>query len=155
MLRTCAVLFLLLILPLRANLGDAVDQCVKRYGKPTGFSEAGAKSPFGTLVFVAGPYQLIVFLLDNVEVGARVSKVDKTDFTPAEMRTILDADATSPWTPGKGSDANTLQWNRADKATVLYDKDKKMLIFTSPQMLDALKHPPAQPTHAPPPPMVN
>ena len=51
-------------------------QCVQRYGKPVGFSEAGPKSPFGTLIFVAGPYQLIVFLSNNVEVGARILEAD-------------------------------------------------------------------------------
>ncbi len=35
-------------------------------------------------------------------------------------------------------DPGTLEWKRDDKSTVLYDQDKKMLIFTSPQMLEAL-----------------
>jgi len=140
MLRS-AILFLVLTIPLRANLGETVEQCVKRYGKPIVFSEASPKSPFGTLVFTATGYTLVVFLLDNKEVGARVSKVDKTAFTPAEMQNIMGADSNgSAWTPTTSTDPSCLQWSRSDTATVLYDKDKHMLIFTSPEMAKAL-HP--------------
>jgi len=149
MLRTAIVFFALLTIPLRANLGETVEQCVKRYGKPVGFTEAGAKSPFGTLGFTAGGYTLIVFLLNTKEVGARVSKVDKSAFTDAEMKNIMDADSNeSPWTPTPSSDPTCLEWTRADQATVLYDKAKHMLIFTSEEMADALKA--APPTTTPP-----
>lgn len=135
----CAIVFLLILaLPLRANLGDSVNDCVKRYGKPVNFTEASGKMPFGTLVFIAGPYQMIVFLLNNVEVGARVSKKDKSAFTPDEMKTIMDADATSPWVTADSIEPATQRWKRADKATVLYDESAKMLIFTSQEMADAL-----------------
>jgi hypothetical protein len=138
MIRRAVVLLLLLALPVRANLGDAVADCVKRYGKPVAISEASWKSPFGTMLFVAGKYQLLVFLLNNVEVGARVSKKDKTDFTPDEMATIMNADAPTPWTAVSSDDPSTLQWGRADKASLLYDKEKKVLIFTTVAMNDAL-----------------
>jgi hypothetical protein len=151
MRRLAFVLLALVLLPARANLGDSVAGCTKRYGKPVAFGEASAKNPFGTLVYAAGGYQLIVFLLDNIEVGARVSKIDKTAFSDAEMKTIMDADATSPWTSAPSVDPACLQWERGDKSTVLYDRDKKMLIFTSPAMVTALHvKPPAPP--APPPP---
>jgi hypothetical protein len=150
MRRFAIVLLALALLPAHANLGDSVAACTKRYGKPIAFGEASAKNPFGTLVYVAGGYQLIVFLLDNIEVGARVSKTDKTAFSDAEMKTIMDADSTSPWTPMASVDPTCLQWERGDKSTLLYDKDKKMLIFTSPAMVTVLHiKPPAPP---PPPP---
>ncbi len=152
MFRLALVLLLPLALPARANLGESVVDCVKRYGKPMAFSEAGAKNPFGTMVFIAGPYQLLVFLSDTVEVGARVTKKDKSAFTDAEMKTIMDADASTPWIPAASTDPTCLQWTRADQATVLYDKDKKILIFTSPQMADAMKsRPPPAPAAATPP----
>ena len=69
--RLAVALLLLAILPARANLGETLADCVKRYGKPLAFTEAGAKSPFGTLIFIAGPYQMIIFLSNGVEVGAR------------------------------------------------------------------------------------
>ena len=118
-----------------------MEQCVKRYGKPIGFSEANAKAPFGTLVFAAGKYTLVVFLLETKEVGARVSKTDKSAFTDAEMKTIMDADADaqSPWTSTPSTDPGCIEWTRGDKATVLYDKDKHMLIFTTGAMVDAAK----------------
>jgi hypothetical protein len=130
-----------LALPLRANLGDTVAQCVARYGKPLSFSEPGGKSPFGTLIFEATGYALIVFLLNNVEVGARVSRVDKAAFTEPEMRNIMASDSTSSlsWTPTTSDDPTCLEWLRPDKATALYDKQKHMLIFTSPEMATALK----------------
>jgi len=144
MFRNAIVLFVLLTLPLRANLGETVDQCVKRYGKPVGYSEATDKFPFGTLVFTAGAYTLVVFLLNNVEVGARVSKVDKSAFADTEMKNIRAADSNaSPWTPTTSADPGSLQWSRADKATVIYDKTKSMLIFTSQQMADAIKPKPS------------
>ncbi len=157
--RLVVVLLLLLALPVRANLGDTVADCVKRYGKPGAFTEANAKVPFGTMVFAAGPYQLIVFLNDTVEVGARVSKKDKTAFTPDEMKTIMDADAPTPWVSTPSADPTCLTWSRDDKATVLYDQNAKMLIFTSPQMAAILqaKAPPlsaAITTPAPPHPNV-
>jgi len=129
-------------MPLRANLGETVEQCVKRYGKPLGFTEASAKVPFGTLGFAAGKYMLVVFLLDNKEVGARVTKSDKSVFSDAEMKTIMDADADpqSPWTSTSSPDPACLRWTRGDKATVLYDKDKHMLIFTSVAMLNVTEH---------------
>ena len=115
---------------------------MKRYGKPIGFSEANAKAQFGTLVFTAGPYTLIVFLLDTKEVGARVSKTDKSMFTDAEMKTIMDADSDpqSAWTSTPSTDPACLQWTRADKATVLYDKEKHMLM-SSVAMVEAAKAP--------------
>ena len=146
MLRSAIICFTLLTLPLRGNLGETVEQCVARYGKPNGFSEASAKFPFGTLVFSATGYTLIVFLLNNKEVGARVSKVDKSAFTDSEMKNIVDADlAGSSWTSTASADPTCLQWTRGDKATVLYDKAKHMLIFTSPAMTGALHASTAKP----------
>jgi len=139
MFRYWTLLFLLLTLPARANLGETVEQCVARYGKPVMFTEASAKTPFGTLTFVAAGYGLIIFVLNNKEVGARVSKLDKTAFTDAEMQNIMTADsAVSPWTPVASDDPTCLQWSRSDMATVLYDKDKHLLIFTSPEMAQAV-----------------
>lgn len=145
MLRYALVFLILLTLPLRANLGETVDQCVKRYGKPLGFSEANARTPFGTLVFVAGGYTLMVFLLNNVEVGARVGKADKSAFSDAELKTIMDADASSAWKTEPSSDPASLTWSRSDKATALYDKEKHMLIFTSSSMAEALRRQEAKP----------
>ena len=141
MLRSAIILLFLLTIPVRANLGETVEQCVKRYGKPIGYSEASAKSPFGTVVFTATGYTLIVFLINDKEVGARVSKLDKSAFTDAEMKTIMGADlAGSEWTPAPSDDPTCLQWIRGDKTTVLYDKEKHMLIFTSEEMAQAI-HP--------------
>ena len=138
MFRYGLVFLVLLTLPLRANLGETVAQCVKRYGTPRGLSEASAKTPFGTLDFVAGGYTLVVFLLNNTEVGARVAKSDKSAFSDAELKTIMDADSSKAWKTTASSDPTCLSWVRDDKATVLYDKDKHILIFTSPAMADAL-----------------
>jgi hypothetical protein len=146
MLRSAIIFFSLLTLPLRANLGETVEQCVARYGKPIGFSEAGANSPFGTLVFSAADYTLIVFLISNKEVGARVSKLDKSAFTDPEMKNIMGADlAGSSWTPTASDDPTCLQWSRGDKATVLYDKAKHVLIFTSKEMAKAFHAPTVKP----------
>jgi hypothetical protein len=141
-MRRCAILFLaLLALPARANLGETIEQCVTRYGRPAGFSEATAKNPFGTVVYTAAGYTLVVFVLNSHEVGARVSKADKSAFTDAEMKTIMDADlGGDKWTSTASSDPTCLRWSRGDKATVLYDKDKHVLIFTSDAMAQAL-HP--------------
>jgi len=145
MLRSAIILFSLLTIPVRANLGETVEQCVARYGRPIGYSEAGAKSPFGTVAFTATGYTLIVFLINNKEAGARVSKLDKSAFTDAEMKTILGADsAGSPWIPAASNDPTCLRWTRGDKATVLYDKEKRMLIFTSEEMANALHAPTAR-----------
>ena len=138
MLRLTAVVLLLLVLPARANLGDTVADCVKRYGKPQSFTEPNAGTPFGTLSFIAGPYVMIVFLYNTVEVGARVSKKDKSAFTPEEMKTIMAADAPTPWVLTPSSDPTSLEWTRADKASVTYDTAAKMLIFTTPDMVKDL-----------------
>jgi hypothetical protein len=125
------ILFALSTIPSRANLGETVEQCVARYGRPLGFSEASKTSPFGTLVFTASGYTLVVFLINTKEVGARVTKLDKSAFT---------ADSTgTPWTPTTSDDPTCLQWIRADKATVLYDKAKHALLFSSEEMADAVK----------------
>ncbi|MCE0524233.1 MAG: hypothetical protein LV480_15120 [Methylacidiphilales bacterium] len=144
MFRSAIIFFSLLTIPVRANLGETVQQCVARYGKPIGFSEAGPKSPFGTLAFTATNYTLIVFLINNKEVGARVSKVDKSAFSDAELKNIMGADSNaSPWTSTASTDPTCLQWTRNDKATVLYDKSNHILIFTSEEMTKALHSPPA------------
>jgi hypothetical protein len=141
MLRSAIILLCLLTVPLRANLGETVGQCMARYGKPVGYSEASAKSPFGTVAFTATGYTLIVFLINNKEVGARVSKLDKSAFTDAEMQTIMGADSVGlSWTSMPSDDPTCMRWTRGDKATVLYDKVKHMLIFTSEEMANAL-HP--------------
>ncbi len=149
MLRFILLLMCLLTLPLRANLGETVAQCVGRYGKPVGFTEANAKLPFGTLGFSATGYTLIVFLLGDKEVGARVSKQDKTAFTDAEMQLIMGADlGGSQWTPTPSTNPACLQWTRADKATALYDKTQHILIFTAPEMAAALQTRAAKPAGA-------
>jgi hypothetical protein len=118
MFRVAILFFSLLTIPLRANLGETVEQCVARYGVPVGYSEAGAKGPFGTVAFTASGYTLVLFLLKNQEVGARVSKIDKSAFTDAEMKNIMSADAGgSAWTSTTSDDPTCLRWVRADKAT--------------------------------------
>ena len=139
-----ALLFLLLfavpLLPARANLGETVDQLVVRYGKPTGYAEASAKNPFGSLLFRAAPYELALFLLNNKEVGARVSKIDKSDFSPAEMQTIIDAETgAGSWVPVPSPDPTEIHWSRGDHATFIYDKQKHMLLLTSDAMAQAVK----------------
>ncbi len=144
MLRPAAlVAFLILALPLRANLGDTVAGCITRYGKPEHFAEANGNTPFGTLLFLAGPYDMVIFLYNNVEVGARVDKRDKTGFSPAEIQTILGADASSPWILTKSDDPASQEWTRADKASATYDTSAKVLFFTTPAMAHALHSAPA------------
>jgi len=146
MFRYAIILFSLLTIPLRANLGETVKQCVTRYGVPVGYSEAGAKSPFGTVAFTAGGYTLLIFLINDKEVGARVAKLDKSAFTDAELKNIMGADsAGSSWTSTPSGDPTCLQWTRGDKATVLYDKVKHMLIFTSEEMANAIHVPTVKP----------
>jgi hypothetical protein len=138
-LRVAIVLLSLMLLPARANLGETVQQCVARYGRPIGYSEAEPKNPFGTVAFSATGYTLIIFLLNNKEVGARVSKQDKSAFTDAEMKTIMGADlGGSQWNSVASPDPTSLTWERGDKATVLYDKDKHVLIFSSQEMVAAI-----------------
>jgi hypothetical protein len=152
MFRIALILLSLAMLPVRANLGETVAECVTRYGKPVAFSEANPKLPFGTMAFVDGGYTLVVFLSptkDVHEVGARVTKQDKSAFTDAEMQLILNADAAgAPWTSTTSDDPTCLRWTRSDKATVLYDKVKHVLIFTSEEMTktyDAAPKPPPAP----------
>jgi len=148
MLRAAIILFTLLTLPLRANLGETVAQCVARYGRPVGFSEANPKFPFGTIAFSATGYTLVIFLVGDKEVGARVTKQDKSGFTTAELQGIMGADSGgTPWAVAASSDPSCLRWTRSDKATVLYDKDKHVLIFTSDEMARVIR-----PTPAPGPP---
>jgi hypothetical protein len=131
-------------------LGDSVKECVARYGSPIGYSEANPKFPFGTVAFSATGYTLVVFLLGDKEVGARVTKQDKSAFANAEMQTILNADlGGSQWTPAPSDDPTCLRWARGDKATALYDKTKHVLIFTSPEMAKAVQPAPAKPATAP------
>ena len=152
MFRIAILLFSLLLLPARANLGETVAQCVARYGRPVGYSEANSKSPFGTVAFSAAGYTLIVFLISDKEVGARVSKQDKSAFSDTEMKNIMNVDSDgSPWTVTVSPDPTCLTWNRADKATALYDKDKHVLIITSREM-DAALHAAAPPSGTTPPP---
>jgi hypothetical protein len=128
------------LLPARANLGETVEQLVARYGKPTGYAEATAKSPFGSLLFRVRPYELVLFILNNKEVGARVSKIDKSDFSSAEMQTIIDAETgVSPWMPTPSSDPTEIHWARGDHATFIYDKQKHMLLLTSDAMAQAVR----------------
>jgi hypothetical protein len=148
MRRTLLSLLLLVVQPLSAsaNLGETVAQCVARYGGPVRYTEANAKLPFGTITFVAGGYGLLIFVLNGKEVGARVSKASKDPFSDTEMQTIMNADlGGSTWTPTPSSDPTCLTWTRADHATVLYDKDKHMLMLTSPEMAAALHSAPVIP----------
>ncbi len=142
MIRCLVLLLLVLVLPARANLGESIQQCVARYGKPVHYTEANDKLPFGTVVFAAEGYELIVFVLGDKEVGARVSKLDKSAFTEAERQTIMAADSGSGWVSVRSSDPTCLEWARSDQATALYDQTKNMLMITSPEMAAAL-HPAA------------
>ena len=108
MLRFALVLFTLMLLPARANLGETVAQCVARYGRPVGYSEANPHSPFGTVAFSAGGYTLIVFLLSGKEVGARVSKKDNSEFSEAERKNIMSADVGGS-AMGPGQQSRSLQ----------------------------------------------
>ena len=151
MLRFAIVLFSLLALPARANLGETVEQCVIRYGRPVGFSEASPKFPFGTVEFSATGYTLVIFVAKDKELGARVSKTDKSAFSDTEMQNILTADSgATPWTSLPSKDPTCLQWTRGDKASVLYDKTNHVLIFTSDEMTRTLHSTAANPTAASP-----
>jgi hypothetical protein len=126
--------------PLRANLGETIQQCIVRYGRPNGYSEASPKFPFGTLVFIAGGYVLTIFVYQGRQVGARISKSDKSAFKDTEMQAIMEADTAGlNWISSKSDDPTCLAWQRSDNAKVLYDQVKHVLIFTSPAMTDALK----------------
>src|SRR5258708_16533139 len=81
MLRYTIILFCLLPIPSRANLGETIQQCVARYGRPGNFTEANAKIPFGTLTFVAGRYALILFLLQYKGGGAPGTKGGQTSLS--------------------------------------------------------------------------
>jgi hypothetical protein len=143
MLRSAIVLFFLSLLPARANLGETVEQCVARYGAPAGYSEASPKFPFGTIVFSSTGYTLVIFVSKDKEVGARVSKQDKSAFSEVEMKTIMGADSGgTSWTSAPSPDPTCLRWIRNDEATALYDKDKRVLIFSSLAM-EAAIHPAA------------
>jgi len=157
MTRVAVLLFCLFTIPLRANLGETVEQCVTRYGHPVGYTEAGPKNPFGTVVFSAAGYTLVVFVAKNKEVGARVSKSDKSAFTDVEKQNIMNADSmtAAPWASTTSDDPTCLRWTRADKATVLYDKDKHVLIFTSDEMEQGLHSPPPATTQTSTPPQTN
>ena len=126
------------LLPARANLGDTIAQTVKRYGSPVGYAEASAKTPFGNILFRAGGYELVLFILDGKEVGARISKIDKSAFSDDEIKTIMAADSPAPWTPTASSDPTLTEWSRNDHATVLYDHDKHILMLTSEPMAKAV-----------------
>jgi hypothetical protein len=127
------------LVPAQANLGETVAQIVARYGHPSGYAEASAASPFGRVVFSAGGYEMVIFLYDNKEVGARISKTDKSPFSDADMQNIMANDLDgSKWSPVASTDPSCLQWTRNDKATVLYDKDNHTLMFTSQAMTDVI-----------------
>jgi len=73
-----------------------------------------------------------------VEVGARVSKIDKSDFSPVEMQTIIDAETgNDKWVPVPSGDPTEIHWSRSDHATFIYDKQKHMLLLTSNAMAQA------------------
>lgn len=80
----------------------------------------------------------MIFLSNGHEVGAKVSKADKSDFSDADRQTIMSVDASSPWSSIPSDDPTCLAWTRADKAKVLYDKEKHLLIFTSAEMAQIL-----------------
>jgi hypothetical protein len=142
-LSLAAILLAGSVIPIRANLGETIKQVVARYGNPVGYAEASAKSPFGNVVFKEGSYNLVLFILDGREVGARMSKTDKGPITDAEIQFIMSGDSDgTKWTPVTSVDPACSQWTRSDKATVLYDRDKHLLIFTSDAMAQALKSPP-------------
>ena len=139
LLSLAAIFVLGAAVPGRANLGETIKQVVARYGNPLGYAEASAKSPFGNILFKENGYQLVLFVLNDREVGARMSKMDKSAFSDAEIQFIMTNDSNgSAWSPVASTDPSCLQWTRADKATVLYDKDKHLLIFTSDEMAQAL-----------------
>jgi len=140
MFRASLILLVLLALPLRANLGENVKQLVTRYGTPSGYSEATPSFPFGTVSFTASGITLIVFLIGDKEVGAKVFKTDKSALSEAERQSIMSADqGGSQWKSVPSSDPGTLTWIRSDKATALYDTQKFVLIFTSDEMAKAVQ----------------
>ena len=137
------LLFDILFIPARANLNETIEQLIVRYGKPDGYAEANAKTPFGNILFKAGAYELVVFILNNKEVGARVSKVDKSPFSSDEIQAIMAAETSSAkWVPTPSTDPSMIQWSRSDHATASYDKDKHMLLFTSDTMAQVIQAPP-------------
>ena len=126
-------------LPARANLGDTVKQLMARYGMPTGYAEAGDKTPFGSILFKAGGFELVIFVLDNHEVGARLSKLDQSAFSDDELQKLMTAEANDqPWAPTASSDPSLTQWSRHDQATFAYDQTNRMVLLSSPAMVQAL-----------------
>ncbi len=131
-------LSILITIPARANLGEDVKSLVARYGAPKNYSEAHPGFPFGTLIFAASGITLIVFLEDEKEVGAKVFKTNGKPFSDEERQAIMATDGGSQWVEGPNPDATTRQWSRPDKATVMYDSEKNLIIFTSAEMAKAV-----------------
>jgi hypothetical protein len=139
MFRSTILFLTLLALPLHANLGETVKECVTRYGGPVSYTEANPKFPFGTVTFSASGLTLVIFLIGEKEVGAKVFKTDKSALSDAERDSIMGADtAGSQWKSVPSADPSTLEWTRSDKATAIYDKEKNVLIFTSDEMAKAV-----------------
>jgi hypothetical protein len=71
------------------------------------------------------------------------------------MQTIMEADTNHlSWVPAQTGDPAVLAWERADHAEATYDKNRRMLLFTTPVMANGLhtsNTPAAAPIPPPPP----
>jgi hypothetical protein len=101
MMRTI-LFFLCLALPIQARLGETLEECIKRYGEPTGRAEEDTIVSFNkgefaiTILFVAGKAEWIVLM--------KPGSVFAEKLTETEIKTLLEANGSGlKWTEAKVS----------------------------------------------------
>jgi len=125
-LLSCALLPALT--PVRANLGETLEQALVRYGKP----QPASSPATGTCIFYHGKYRITALFYKKIIISEFIVKRDGSTFSEPEQIALLQKEATGgKWIQSKSPSApGTVVWEREDRATAVYTAETKTPTLT-------------------------
>jgi hypothetical protein len=139
---TCLLLSLGLLsfsfLPCRAKLGDNLDQCIARYGKPLSTSMVLYLPRENCYFFGKNDFVICAEMFKGTVAGEAILKANKTAMSDNEINAILDAESVGlSWSEPSIPSINRL-YIRDDGARAVYDTMQRTLSVLTKDYLAAM-----------------
>jgi len=112
-------LVVITLMPAQAHLGETLEQCIARYGAPTGTTTDNDGNK--TADFLKDGVIVGITFLNGKAAYELYMKADASELSATELKTLLeaDSDAKNTWSEYKNTD-QLKSWNRTDNAFAAY-----------------------------------
>lgn len=135
--------FLLTSSVCQARLGETMDQCIARYGKPPPLPDGVSLPPDSGFdseaVFYKDGITIIAFFSNGVVVAEGILKRDQSAMSDTEKQTLLNSEsAGSTWQITNETNAGVIYKRADDNAFATYDYAKYEFLFYAKKAWDEL-----------------